>query len=352
MKGLLRALLIALTVFAIIFAACQSQHFTGAKVYMQQNNWEKAIEQLQIEVTNNPVNAEAWWLLGNCYLKEKKYLEMNEAFAKCVEIDPTREKNVNGTRHNEWVPYYNSAINAMNAGKHDEAKEKLDKAIVIYESKPGNYVNYGILFLNLENLDAAIEKFDKALSIIGDDLKTKEDSSLYITSMKNKAAIYINQKKNDEAMEIYLKILEITPEDVNIIANLAACYDEKKEYDKSEEYYNKATELEPDNKNLWFNIGISYFQNKKNEKAEEAFNKVIALDPEDKDALFNLALIYNIEKKWLETIEVLEKLVEINPEDPEYWNLLGVAYINTGQKEKGAEAFEKQDELTNKQKTE
>ena len=51
-----------------------------------------------------------------------------------------------------------------------------------------------------------------------------------------------------------------------------------------------------------------------------------------------------------QSIEPLEKAISIKPDSPNIaniWNNLGVAYIQKGDKDKGAECFKKAEELQN-----
>ena len=59
-------LLLALFVFAL-FTGCQDTYTTSAKVYMQQNNYDKAIEQCLLAIDQIPNNAEAYYVLGQAY---------------------------------------------------------------------------------------------------------------------------------------------------------------------------------------------------------------------------------------------------------------------------------------------
>jgi Flp pilus assembly protein TadD len=55
--------------------ACQSKEVTSAKVYIQQGDWNKAIEQLQIAVQTYPNDPEAHYLLGRGYAEKGMYKE-------------------------------------------------------------------------------------------------------------------------------------------------------------------------------------------------------------------------------------------------------------------------------------
>lgn len=330
----------------ILFFACESQHFTGAKVYIQQNNWDKAIEQLQIETQQNPANAEAWWLLGSSYAKKKMFVPMNQAFDKCLEIDktPQRQEQITNTQHNEWVPLYNSAVGLMQKSDFAGALEKINTAITINNTKPENWVNKGIIYIQLDSVDLALVEFDKAIEAI-DKPVSVTDTSLLFTSLKDKAAILQTKGKTDEAITIFEKITELKPQDALTYIAMGSIYDERKDFEKSRVCYEKAAELEPDNKDVQYNIGVSCFQAKNYECAIQAFERVISISPDDVDALYNLGLLYVMDKKFDAALPHLEKLSELDAENKDVWGLLGTCYVQLGNKEKGAKAFDRAKEL-------
>ena len=49
---------------AVLLPGCQSTALTSAKLYIQQEDWERAVEQLQAAVETTPTDAEAWMLLA------------------------------------------------------------------------------------------------------------------------------------------------------------------------------------------------------------------------------------------------------------------------------------------------
>ncbi|MBP7460535.1 MAG: tetratricopeptide repeat protein [Candidatus Delongbacteria bacterium] len=348
MKQMLRKMTLLSIAAAIVFLACESQHFTGAKVYIQQSNWEKAIEQLKIETGMNPANAEAWWLLAECYAKTKKFTDMNHALNECVKADPTptRKENVQNLRHNEWVPYYNSAVAALQKKDFAASIEKINKAIEVNADKPENYVNLGIIYIQMDSLDLAMPHFDKALGMLTPP-KTKSDSTLYLTALKDKAAIYMNKKDNENSLKTYQQVVEFAPTDALAWISIGNCYDLNKDYENSQKAYSKASELEPDNKNIWYNIGVSFFQVKNHPEAIKAFEKVVAIDPDDKDALYNLSMLFTLEKQWDNALPHLEKLKVIDPDNKDIWQLLGTVYVNKNMKDEGAKAFDRAKELEN-----
>ena len=78
----------AVLLIAILFSGfeCSSTELTSAKLYIQQKNWEKALETLQADVAKNPKSDEGYYLMGTVYSEMDETDKMMEAFDKSLEI--------------------------------------------------------------------------------------------------------------------------------------------------------------------------------------------------------------------------------------------------------------------------
>jgi predicted Zn-dependent protease len=73
---------------------CASTELTSAKLYIQQKNWDKAIETLNTEVTKNPKSDEGYFLLGTVYSEQDNIDKMMDSFGKSLAISNKFEKNI------------------------------------------------------------------------------------------------------------------------------------------------------------------------------------------------------------------------------------------------------------------
>ena len=132
---------------AVIFVDCTSQEYTSAKLYIQQQEWEKAEEFLIKAVDAEPENPEIPYQLGyHIYgVQKKDWEKMNQSFDKALAIDPNKtilgqEKTVKEfvtmARTEFWVEMYNRGGEEYNeyiAAPMDEKDAALKKAIATYE---------------------------------------------------------------------------------------------------------------------------------------------------------------------------------------------------------------------------
>ena len=65
---------LAFLMLSMVFVGyqCGSTEITSAKLYIQQKNYDKAIEVLQKEITKNPKSDEGYYLLGYVQGEQEK----------------------------------------------------------------------------------------------------------------------------------------------------------------------------------------------------------------------------------------------------------------------------------------
>jgi len=100
---------------AIVFGAfltftgfqCSSTELTSAKLYIQQKNWDKAIDVLNKEVTKNPQSDEGYYLLGAAYAEKENMDKMIENFDKSLAVSKKYEKEIKSAKKYHWANFFN-----------------------------------------------------------------------------------------------------------------------------------------------------------------------------------------------------------------------------------------------------
>ncbi len=349
---------------ATMFMGCQPKEVTSAKVYIQQNDWDKALEQLQKAVELYPENPEAWYLLGEAYGEKGKFAEMIEAFEKSIAVDPKFEPQIKQTREKFWVKSYNAGVNGFNKQDMDVAMKGFKEATILMPDRADAYRNLAVAYANKDMIDEAIATLKKAIEIDPEDVGT----------MVNLGTIYYQAGKFEEAIDVFNKALEKDPSNGQAIKVLAFAYDQIGQSEKALEAYDKALQQDPDNIDLIFNYGRLFYNKEDYANAIKWFEKVLEQNPDDYQAALSVGDAYlriadeyrnkandldsnngNIKEieslrkqakdNYLKAIPMLERAAELNPDESSIWHNLGVAYINAGQPEKGKEAFDKAEAL-------
>ncbi len=355
---LVSVLLIAmLTIFG-----CQSKELTSAKVYIQQEDWEKAQEQLEQAVKLYPDDAEAHALLGEAYGRKGAFEKMAKEFEASLAINQTSEQQINYLRDKYWVENFNNGVGQVKADDFVKALDYFKNCSVINPDRTDAYKNIAFVYIKLDSVDKAIESYKKVLAADPDDIPV----------MLLLGSLYYDHQEYEKTVELMDKILALEPNNLEAFSQKAFAYDSMGKPDEAFQAYNEALAQNPDNTDLMFNLGRLYYLKKDYNKAIEQFAKVLTISPDDHEANLNIGNAYlsvaeehmkplragkemtedefiakrnQAIENYKKAIPYLEKAIEEKEDDPALWTNLGVAYINAGEKEKGEAAFKKADEL-------
>jgi len=266
------------------------------------------------------------------------------------------------------------------AGSAVNSKE-YDKALNYYvELKENNYTGVIDEYYITNNETGEEEKVSETEF---DLLKSSKDysnprvgqtESRYPEIVKNIALIYVQQGKNDVAIEAIKEARSIQPDDTSLILNEADLYirisnnsDDESERDLYRKKFKELMELaitkDPENGILYYNLGVISSEQGENDSALEYYKKAIEFKPDYVDAYLNLVAVIldgeqsivdemnnlgtskkdNIrydelkverENLYKECIPFLEKLIEVSPTNIDALNTLKNIYGVLGENEK------------------
>lgn len=360
-----KSMALLLLVFAVlVLAGCQPKEITSAKIYIQGDNWQKALESLEMAVEAHPNNAEAHYLLGQAYGHYGRFKEMNKEFEVSLLISNKFETQILAERERHWIDKYNNAMAAMKQDDHEKAEELLRQAVVIDPSRHEAYKKLALAYLNLERGDKALRIYHKLLERDPNDVEL-------LSSTGN---LYYSQRQFDKVVPILKRILQLEPEHRDALANLALSYDSMGEVEKAAEAYEKAIAVNPQDKDLIFLYGVHHYNRKQYAKAIQLFEQVLTMHPDDFESISNIGNAYlsmaerqreklkearngamttedavqlknEAIRNYKSAIPYLEKSLEMRPDHPTLWRNLGIAYINTGERERGEQALLKAEQV-------
>ena len=359
----------------VMFFGCRSKEVESALIYInQQNDWGKAMEQLDLALQVNPADVEARVLRGEGFGRLGEYEKMNEDFntAEKMMAEPGTAnakfaEKVKYLKDKYWRQSFNKGVGNVKSEKMEDAAKDFSNCITIDPTRPEAHKNLAYVQVLSDQTEAAMSNYEEAIKI---DPKDTE-------AMFSLANLYLSAKKFQETIELMDKVLAAEPGNVDAIAQKAMAFDYLGETDKAFAAYEEALANRPDDKDLTFNLGRLYFLKNDYKNAIEQFKKVLEIAPDDFEANLNtgnayLSLAENIRKSLSDldekelakipeaeikektdlakkyfkaAIPYLEKAGKIQPENPVLWNNLGVAYINAGMEKEGTEAFKKAEEL-------
>lgn len=372
---------------AIMFSGfeCSSTELTSAKLYIQQKNWDKALETLQADVAKNPKSDEGFYLMGTVYSELDKTDEMINSFDKSLAISDKYAKSISEYRTFQWANNFNRGVSLFQRGNkttdEDSAKmffnmaiDSYNKAILLEPDSAETYRNLAFAYLTTNQAEESIEPLKKLIAI-----DHAEEGYQYLGQVYySLGANMMNDYKNNTNVADSVKGMEYLensistlneglakyPENADMQVALTSAYIAADRIDVAMSSAQKLVENDPMNKTYRYNYGVLLLNAEKYSEAETQLKKAIEIDPDYENAIYNLGVTYvkwgtamnkdaekqgviseDYKQKYEAALPYLEKVVEKDPTNVAIWELLGKVYSVLGMNDDANNAFKKADEL-------
>jgi len=355
-------LFIALLAAAAV--GCQPKEVTRAKIYIQNNDWDRAIDQLEAAVKSYPDNPEAHFLLGQAYGNKWRFKEMMQQFEQSLALSEKFKAQIAAERERHWIEQLNGGIIALDKEEYDRAEVFFTSAMIIDFSKPEAPKKLALICLKTNRLEQALTLYENMAETNSVDLQV-------LISMAN---LYSTQQKYEDAITLLKRVLEQEPGHRDALTNLALAYEASGQPEAAAAAFEQAVAGNPLDADLIFLYAAHHYKRENYQQAIQLFERILELHPQDVDATANIGSAYlslaeTVRKKLLtandgvysadeikkmyaraiadykNSIPYLKKALELRPDQPDLWRNLGVAYVNTGERKLGEEAFLKAEEL-------
>ncbi len=355
--------------FAPQILLSQSKEMTSGKLYLKQNELDKAIHWFGEAVKIKPQNPEAHFLLGKALAQKGRIIEMAQSLATSMSLSNKYEKEITELRRFYYAESFNNGVKYAQAEDWLKAAEAFTVARTIEPSQLDAHKNLAFVYMRAQNDSMGVMVYNEILTIKPDDVDALSMLGDMSAAKKDYAA----------AVEYYKKVLVADSTNSRATHGIALCYDYLGQRENAMAAYESALRSRPDDKDLRFNYGRLYYLREEYEKAIEQFDLVLAQDPNDVDANMNAGIAYlkvgekfdkptqdieakgmNMTKAQTKELESLKaqqkeifskalphllKATEVASTNASAWYNLGVAYIRIGDTVKGQEAVKKGEEL-------
>jgi tetratricopeptide (TPR) repeat protein len=357
---------------------CSSTEITSAKLYIQQKNYDKALEVLQKEIQKNPKSDQGYYLMGVVYSEKGDYPKMVESFNQSLAISKTYEKEIKDYKKSTWVTVFNRGVaffqRATKIQDEDSMMVYFDKAVADFKAaadiepdSADSYKNLAFAYMSKGDNEAAIAPLEKIIALEKDKDGYKYLGEIYYVMGNNLK----NQGKDAEAKEYFNKAIDVLsegrklyPDDTDMLLFLSNAYIGADRISEATSQFEAGVKAEPNNKYYRYNYGVLLLGAEKYAEAEEQFKKALEIDPNYNNAIYNLGVTYlkwglsiqkkaeaenkideSYKEKYRAALPYLEKAVEMPEADANTWELLGRVYSVLGMTDEANKAFNKADEL-------
>ena len=350
--------------------AFAGRYAASTKIYVQQNNWEKALQSIEKWKEEDPNSAEPYLWEGYVYTRKEDFINAAEAFYKAYQKDPKLfedpkklEKKLSITGQvlmkleNMSISILNGAISAYNNGNIDQAIKYLEFLIKInpnyaqayqiltslYQIKAQQAPNDSIALEYLKKARTALENYHKlnpedprANYFLG---RFYYDEAQFLL-MQGDTVTY--KEKMEKALEYLQKALDKGYEDANY--DLGMVLSDLGKNEEAIQYIKKAAEKNPDNFEVWFNLAIVAIKAGDKDTALEALKKAAELKPDDYTTNYLLSVLLTEKKDFEEALKYVDKAISIK-ETPEAYEQKAIILRELGRKSEAIKAIEKAEKL-------
>lgn len=384
----------------------QKKELKAVGKLVENQDYDTALNQLLslesiVEDSELKYQAQYQFLAGNIYGRQQKFKAAFAAFesAKQLESDNGSSKHtadIDKLTNDFTIEAVNKAIDENQNENYVKAAELLILVYNVDQDKNRDYLYYAAssavnggdydsalaYYQELRDLDytGSVEKFYATETETGEEIelsaenyalfkklktysnfRTEMTESVLPEIIKNIALIYVQQKRNDLAIEAIKDARAANPLDVGLINTEASLYIQLGDFKKFIDLTKLAIEKDPNNHLLYFNLGIVNEQQNYMEEARSYLEKAIELSPSYVPSHLSLARVilagekelnekmgllvssnspsdinkyYQLknekENLYIEALPVLEYVVEIDPSNVEALKTLYSIFVNIG----------------------
>ncbi len=273
-------------------------HAKLTNIYLRSQDHERAVEQLQAIIRDDPTNPQAYYYLGSLEYEQKKLPEAAEYFSKTILLSP------------EFEPaYYDLAMVQIGLDKPSEA---------------------------LETIEKARKKFAQSFVL-----------EFWTGLALSRAKAYAQAIKHYTAAEVIAQATEPTRLNPFFYLELGAAYERTGNYTQAEEYFQKCLQLSPEFAEALNYLGYMWAEHGLNlEKARELIEKALKVEPNNAAYLDSLGWVLFKLNQPKEALDYVRKAVALSAKpDPTVYDHLGDIYATLQEPDKAREAWRKSLEL-------
>jgi len=332
--------------------------YEHAKVFMNEGNFDQAIEYYDLSIRIDEKNSKAYNNRGFCHMQQGSYYKAISDFNRAVEIDPgfsTAYSNLGLAKfylkdyENALIDfgksievdsgnaraYGNRSMVWMSIGDFEQSLSDIQMGIDIDKDIPELHYNKGVIYHELQDYKQSLEAFQYASSLgyNSPELNNYIGNCLY------------GMQQYDSALIYYQKAVHLNDKNPVYYINMGLSNFNLEHYEQALEQYQKAEEMDPENDEIHNYLGITnyYLQNYK--RALQHYNRAIDIDDSDAVLYDNRALTKEQLNDFKGAILDYNHSIELYPNDAVIFYKRGLAKINNGQRYEGCLDLYKAEEM-------
>jgi tetratricopeptide (TPR) repeat protein len=293
----------------VMGSASFAQSLSDAKKAIDAEQYQKAASMLKTLVNSQASKGENYYNLGEVYLRMEYVDSARAVFTKGVTADPKNSLNYIGLGEADLIDN-NAASAKTNFAKAVDVSSKKDWV-------PQLYIGKAYISTDKPDFEAALPYLQKAEEM--DDKDKDAETFLALGDY------YALQKKNSEALQNYMRALNINESLVRATVQIGRMYKESRAFTESEDQLKEAIAKDPNYGPAYREIAELYMQwalqmasefDARSAQATQNYKKYIDLTDNSFESKLRYAQFLFYAKDYKTLQEVTSSLAASNPNDP------------------------------------
>ena len=301
------------------------------------------IAQLQALLLTEPGHIEGLILLGDLHARAGTYAEAARAYAGALQRDPddvVLKRRLEGVQGRLKTAAPGAAARPAppspqaylsEAEKH-LAQKRPARAVSVLRQGIGHHPREARLHFELGAALAALgtqQAQEEAIQVYA---KVVELSPDWLDAYVRLGALYEAANRDREAIALYERAAKLDRSNVDMLVRVSRLHRSRGRLNVAHRMLLKLREEHPRSVAVLFDLGMLLWESGKSGEAKEVFTKVLDLDPGSAPAMNRLAWFHAIEGKSIERgIELSKRSLEIQPDTPAFLDTLAELHFRNGQ---------------------
>ncbi|MCR4954331.1 MAG: tetratricopeptide repeat protein [Treponema sp.] len=259
----------------------EKAYLEQAKILSNRKDYSGAAESYKMVLKLNNINVQAAMELGSVYYQQKKYKDSEDCYKKAISLLSPGEDLV--------LTKYNLSAVLFDEGKNADAERYAREA---YEGK--NYIKNKNSIANIIYQYAMLldynKKTDDAIPVY---MEVLENNPEHTKTKLNLGVMYLtlDPPDVDTALALFKQVYSVEKNNFEVNNNLGNAYLIKEDYAMAVKFYQNALKLEPKNNEVLSNLAKAYAKNQDYDSAKAVYTDLLKQDSKNWDGYIELAKV-------------------------------------------------------------
>ena len=157
--------------------------------------------------------------------------------------------------------------------------------------------------------------------------------------------MFYDEKKYDEAIAAYIKVIKMDPNFAEAFSNRGNAYQRKRQFDRAIQDYDRAIELKTDYAVAFSNRGNAYQRKRQFDRAIQDYDRAIELKTDYAVAFSNRGNAYRRKRQFDRAVQDYDRAIDLKPDYALAFRNRGTVYEKLGRKKQAIRDYKRAYEL-------